>query len=89
MQSINSILNNSTGEITVSPGIHHYTFECFLPAELPTSMEGNHGHIRYNACVVMDIPMWPDKEFDCPFTVVKLIDLNLNPVLRVRFNLIF
>lgn len=67
-------------------------FQCMLPHGLPTSVEGEYGHIRYTASVVLDIPMWPDKEFEVPFTVIKGINLNAIPALRViylNFFLVF
>lgn len=57
-----------------------------LPPGLPTSVEGEHGHIRYTARVVLDIPMWPDKTFEEFFTVIKAIDLNAIPTLRVIYS---
>lgn len=56
---------------------------------LPTSCEGEFGHIRYTACVVFDIPLWRDKEFEVPFTVIKPIDLNAIPNLRVNICFCF
>lgn len=69
------------------PGTYDYTFQCMLPPGLPTSVEGNIGYIRYTARVVLDIPMWPDKEFDVPFTVIKAINLNAIPALRVIYSI--
>lgn len=66
----------------MTPGSYDFTFECAL-LRLPTSFEGEYGHIRYTACVVLDIPMWPDKEFEVAFTVIKPINLNDDPHLRV------
>lgn len=54
-----------------------------LPPELPTSVEANIGYIRYLARVVVDIPMAFDKEFEVPFTVIKVVNLNAIPALRV------
>lgn len=51
-----------------------------LPPQLPTSFEGQFGFIRYTASVIID-----DKVFAVPFTVIKLIDLNADPTLRVSF----
>lgn len=65
------------------PSTYNYTFQCMLPAELPTSVEGKIGYIRYTVRVVVDIPMWPDDEFKVPFTVIKAINLNVLPALRV------
>lgn len=66
------------------PGVYNYAFQCMLPANLPTSFEGNYGHIRYTAKVVLDVPMWTNKTFEVPFTVIKGINLNADPALRVN-----
>lgn len=54
-----------------------------LIVHFQTSGEGNHGHIRYSVEVVLDIPYWPDKEFEELFTVIKPLDLNDEYKLRV------
>lgn len=72
------------GEIELKAGDYHYTFQSDLPADLPSSFEGEYGHIRYRTCVVLDIPMWPDKEFEDPFSVIKTFNLNENPSLTLR-----
>lgn len=51
---------------------------------LPTSLEAEYGHIRYMVNVVLDRPMWPDQEYECMFTVIKPVNLNLDRSLRVR-----
>lgn len=54
-----------------------------LPPALPTSVEANIGYIRYLVRLVVDIPMAFDKEFEVPFTVIKAVNLNAIPALRV------
>lgn len=70
--------------MSIQPGEYQYNFHCNLPAGLPTSLEGDKGYIRYEARVVLDIPNWPDKEFFEMFTVVKALNLNNDPTLRVN-----
>lgn len=67
----------------IERGEHIYNFEFTLPAGLPSSFEGEFGHIRYIATVVLDIPRWPNDVFQQPFTVIKPLDLNDDPELRV------
>lgn len=50
---------------------------------LPTSLEAAHGHIRYVVKVVLERPIWLDKEFSEMFTVIKPLNLNLYPDLKV------
>lgn len=72
-----------TDEIHLTPGTYKFTFESQLPAELPTSTEGCNGYIRYQMLVVFDIPIWPNKVFDTPFTVIKPVILENMPKLHV------
>lgn len=73
----------TVGQMEIERGEHIYDFQFRLPAGLPSSFEGEYGFIRYIATVVLDIPRWPDDEFQQPFTVIKPLDLNDAPELRV------
>lgn len=77
------LVGGSSGELEIQPGTYGYAFRCQLPEGLPTSLEGEYGHIRYTARVNLDRPMWPDQEYESAFTVIKPINLNLDPSLRV------
>lgn len=65
----------------MTPGSHNLTFQYALLSQLPTSFENERGHIRYTACVVLDTPIWADKELSMPFTV----NLNDEAALRVIY----
>ncbi|XP_070494888.1 arrestin domain-containing protein 3-like [Chironomus tepperi] len=67
----------------IQPGVHRYEFACQLPDQLPYTTELKHGHIRYYAEAVLDIPWRFDKEITAPFTVVRYDDLNLFPELKI------
>ena len=54
-----------------------------MPDLLPSSFEGNRGHIRYKVGIVLDVPMGFDKEYEAPFTVFKHENLNIYPALRM------
>ncbi|XP_055306658.1 arrestin domain-containing protein 17-like [Sitodiplosis mosellana] len=69
-----------SGSIELQPGTYKFTFEFTLPHQLPSSIEGDCGHIRYVAKVVCDMPMWVDKKFEEPFTVIR--PTNLRETLR-------
>lgn len=51
---INCIISDS---FPMAPGTYNYTFQCLLPAGLPTSQQHEVGHILYGANVVLDIPV--------------------------------
>lgn len=68
----------------VPVGIHTYKFNCPLPPELPYSVEGEFGHIRYKVDAMLDI-QWSllDLHAKVPFTVSRLEDLNVFPELKL------
>lgn len=70
-------------EFRLAPGTETYSFQCMLPAGLPTSVEHGVGHITYGVNVVMDIPLWVDNEWKEHFTVIKPINLNADLSMRV------
>lgn len=70
--------------ITLHPDVYKYDFSCQLPEDLPTSMEGTHGSIRYTATVTVNVPIWPDKIYRSGFTVIRAVNLNEMFELKVR-----
>lgn len=62
--------------ITLNPDVYKYDFSCQLPEDLPTSMEGTFGSIRYAAIVTINVPIWPDKVYRAGFTVIRAVNLN-------------
>lgn len=82
------ILKKSTRKFKLAPGVYNFNFECMLANNLPTSIEARHGHIRYFARFVVDIIYPCRKVFEVPFFVIKPIDLNANPILRVSHRTI-
>lgn len=74
----------SIDELQVLPaGAHDYSFAFTLPHDLPSSFLGSHGHIKYTANVILRIPLWPDKKFEQKFDVLRPLNLNDYPQLRV------
>lgn len=74
------------GEMKLAPGTYNYNFQCMLPHGLPTSVEHDVGHIAYGANVILNIPLWMDKEFKEHFTVIKTINLNADRTFRVIYT---
>lgn len=73
------------GEMTIEPGTYTYPFQVQLPLGVPTSLEAEHGHIRYGMQVVLNRPRWADQKFEETFTVIKPLNLNHDLTLRVIF----
>lgn len=74
-------------ETELPPGTHTYPFTCALPATLPSSFEGEFGHVRYTIKVTLDRPWKFDQDMKMAFTVIAPVDLNLNPRVKEPFKL--
>lgn len=76
-----------TGRVELMPGTYDYNFECMLPRELPSSVEGKIGSIRYFVRVIIDCTMWVNEVFKRSFNVIKPLDLNDDPMMRVNYHI--
>lgn len=78
LESVTFLLGSEHGEPTYVPiGVHTYNFACLLPENIPSSIEGTFGSIRYKVEATLDIPWDLDLRSVKPFTVVRHDDLNL------------
>ncbi|XP_055375348.1 arrestin domain-containing protein 17-like [Condylostylus longicornis] len=75
------IYGEPDGNHHLNKGYHSYEFTYNLPMELPSSMEGHFGRIRYYVKVVIEfgIPNKSPEAFTSYFTVHRLTDLNYEP----------
>ncbi|XP_046556419.1 arrestin domain-containing protein 3-like [Haliotis rubra] len=69
----------SGDDIHLPAGRHTFPFAFQLPPQLPSSFEGEDGHVRYTAKGIIDKPWKFDHETKRPFTVICLLDLNRDP----------
>ncbi|XP_023292057.2 arrestin domain-containing protein 3-like [Lucilia cuprina] len=79
-------VNNSTmvhGDGILPAGTYTYTFNIPLPWECPTSCEGKYGHIRYEISLKINRYYRFDNIYKRPVTIIKTIDLNLNPAYKI------
>ncbi|XP_030376124.1 arrestin domain-containing protein 17 [Scaptodrosophila lebanonensis] len=77
----------NSSETELPPGTHTYPFTCALPPTLPSSFEGEFGHVRYTIKVTLDRPWKFDQDMKMAFTVIAPVDLNLNPRVKEPFKL--
>ncbi|XP_021711742.1 arrestin domain-containing protein 3 [Aedes aegypti] len=62
--------------INLLPGLHPYRFSCDLPANLVTSVEAKHGHIRYTVKVIVERSWKADQSYKVAFTVLRHVNLS-------------
>jgi len=61
---------------TFQNGEYSYPFAFTLPSNIPTSFENIYGKIRYSMTVVIGRQNKSDLEYQIPFTVNSIVDLN-------------
>lgn len=70
-------------EYILKPGLHTFPFSFVLPLEIPSSFEGEHGHVRYIAKGTIDRSWSFNDHTKRAFTVIGLQDLNKLPLADV------
>ncbi|EDV93350.1 arrestin domain-containing protein 2 [Drosophila grimshawi] len=71
-------------QISIEAGVHVYNFTCQIPAICPSSFEGFYGRVRYMVTVAMERPWKFDQTYVRCFTVLKMMDLNMeSPLFRL------
>lgn len=65
-----------SGKVLVGPGTQEQTFQCFLPLNLPTSVESKDAYNRYSATVVLDKAFLHCHVIKKSFVVIRPLDLN-------------
>ena len=66
--------------IELPRGFSSFNFSCLIPELAPTSFESKHGHIRYSVTLIVDRPGKEDITNEIPFTVLKHLNLNHEPL---------
>lgn len=91
LNSINVLMGAVNGPaIELEAGVYNFFFTCFLPQQLPTTLENPIGKIRYFVKVLVDRPFKTEDKFIAMFTVLRPLDLNLEPAtLKVSYIIKF
>ncbi|XP_013417446.1 arrestin domain-containing protein 3 [Lingula anatina] len=71
--------NDRGDDPTLPAGSHTFPFSFQLPHGLPSSFEGDWGHVRYSMLGTIDKPWKFDHHTKRAFTVLSVLDLNTRP----------
>ena len=72
----------------LQPGDYSYPFQFLIPNQnMPTSVEGRHGYIRYWLKGIIDRPWRFDITTTAVFTMLEYVDINTFPLLVSRLLL--
>jgi hypothetical protein len=67
-------------------GDHSYPFSFIIPQQnLPSSYEGQHGHVRYWLKVIIDRPWRFDVTTKAAFSMIEFVDINVHHLLVRSF----
>lgn len=64
------------GEVRSTADSYRYSFEGYVPVDLPSSFDSEFGYIRYRVCIALEIPGQQNEQFEKTLTVIKKVDLN-------------
>lgn len=67
----------------IAIGAYKYDFSCLIPANVPYTLEGEYGYVRFKVDANLDIPWARDLHSEKAFTVMRQDDLNLFPLLKI------
>lgn len=73
-----NLAGGGSSELEIPAGEHVYPFSTMLPPLLPSSFDGEHGHVHYTVKATLDRPWKFDQDTKLVFTVVTPVDLNFN-----------
>lgn len=67
----------------IQAGAYNYKFECKLPPDLPSSIEGRIGWVRYIVRVIIDNTVLTNEIFKRALNIIRPLDLNADLLYRV------
>lgn len=71
------------GKVDMQAGTYNYSFECMLPSDLPSSIEGRNGSVRYFVRVIIDNTVLTNEIFKKTLNIIRPMDLNADLLYRV------
>lgn len=71
------------GKVDMKAGTYNYHFECMLPSDLPSSIEGRIGSVRYFVRVIIDNTVLTNEIFKRTLNIIRPLDLNADLLYRV------
>jgi len=75
-------LGQSGDDPVLQPGDYSYPFQFLIPNQnMPTSVEGSHGYVRYWLKGIIDRPWRFDITTTAVFTMLEYVDINTLPLL--------
>lgn len=79
--------DNDAPKITLLRGTYCYPFQFQLPENIPSSFEGEYGHVRYTVKATIEKPKRFTHVTKTAFSVIGSLDLNTIPQIDVSFFL--
>ena len=79
--NVDCVTTASAKAAELDGGTHRFSFSFYLPPSIPSSFEGKLGYVRYTAEAKMVRPWKFDHVTRSAFTVISLVDLNLEPAI--------
>lgn len=79
------ITDNDAPKITLLRGTYCYPFQFQLPENIPSSFEGEYGHVRYTVKATIEKPKRFTHVTKTAFSVIGSLDLNTIPQIDVSF----
>lgn len=64
-------------------GTYNFNFDCMLPSDLPSSIEGRIGSVRYVVRVIIDNTVLTNEIFKRALNIIRPLDLNADLLFRV------
>lgn len=84
LNSIVYLVGSKTGPaFEISAGSNTYPFSFQLKHQLPSSIKGAYGKIKYKMEFVVDRPWKFDEKYEVPLNIYKSLDLNFDPFARI------